>query len=198
LAELSDDPERALRAATRSCGPCSHCCTVLRVEELAKPAGRDCVNQRGERGCSIHESRPAVCQGYRCLWLQGGLGDTERPDQTGGIVDLESAGFGVQLSIREIYEGAFDASPVLQAIAERYRNEMPVRITDAVDVMDPDRPFRVLLSGGEEQRVAGERVEFYRDGELVEERVQPWAERLGRRVSNLWRSRKLQRTMPPK
>jgi hypothetical protein len=198
LAELSDDPERALRAATRSCGTCSHCCTVLRVDELAKPAGRDCVNQRGEQGCSIHESRPAVCRGYRCLWLQGGLEDAERPDQTGGIVDLESAGFGVRLSIREVHEGAFDASPVLQAIAERYRNEMPVRITDTVDVMDPDRPFRVLLSGGEEQRVAGERVEFYQDGELVEERVLAWPERLGRRVSNVWRSRKLQRTMPPK
>ena len=196
MAELSQDPERVRRAANRSCGTCSHCCTVLRVDELAKPAGRDCIHQRGERGCSIHATRPPVCRGYRCLWLQGGLEDDERPDRTGGIVDLESTGIGVQLSIREVRRGAFDESPALQSIAERYRNEMPVRISDAEDVMNPDRPFRVLLPDGEEQRVSGDRIEVYRDGQLAEERVLPWAERIGRRVSLWWRSRKLRHIKP--
>ena len=41
MAELGSDPERERRAASRTCGTCSLCCTVLRVDELAKPAGRD-------------------------------------------------------------------------------------------------------------------------------------------------------------
>ena len=33
---------------------------------------------------------------------------------------------------------------------------MPVRIVEAGNYLDPDRPFRVLLAAGEEHRVAGE------------------------------------------
>lgn len=191
MAELGRDPERERRAALRSCGPCSLCCTILRVDELAKPAGRDCVHQRGPQGCAIHATRPPICRAYRCLWLQGGLEDDERPDATGGVVDLETTGVGLRLAIREARPGAFDGSPALQAIAERYRTSMPVRITDTGDVADPDRPFRVLLADGVEQRVAGERIEVYRGGVLVESRALPWLERVVLRIGISWRTRRL-------
>jgi len=167
---------------------------VLRVDELGKRAGVDCVHQRGREGCGIHASRPAICRDYHCLWLQGGLEDDERPDATGGIVDLETAGDGIRLGIREPRRGAFDASPALQAIAERYRDSMPVRISDAEDVMNPDRPFRVLLANGLEHRVEGELVEVLRDGERVERRRMPWAERWARRVAIAWRRWRLSRS----
>ena len=183
LAAPAEDSERARRAAARECGTCSHCCTVLRVDELAKHAGSDCVHQRGDAGCTIHATRPSICRAYECLWLQGGLEDDERPDQTGGIVDLETTGIGLRLGIREVRPGAFDDSPALQAIAARYREQMPVRITDAQDVMNPDRPFRVLLAAGVEQRLSGDHMEILRDGLLVEQKRLPWAERLGRRLS---------------
>lgn len=183
LAAPAEDSERARRVAARECGTCSHCCTVLRVDELAKRAGRNCEHQRGEAGCAIHATRPSICRAYECLWLQGGLEDDERPDQTGGIVDLETTGIGLRLGIREVRPGAFDESPALQAIAARYREQMPVRITDAQDVMNPDRPFRVLLAEGVEQRLSGDSMEILRDGVLVEQRRLPWAERLGRRLS---------------
>lgn len=185
MATLGRDVERERRAALRSCGSCSHCCTVLRVDELRKAAGRDCEHQRGEAGCGIYASRPSICRGYRCLWLQGGLEDDERPDRTGGIVDLEPRGLGVQLSIREVRPGAFDASTALQAIAERHREQMPVRISDAVDVMNPDRPFRVLLAEGIEHRVAGEWTEVHRGGVFVERHRLGWAERGARKLS-IW------------
>lgn len=186
MAELGSDPERERRAATRSCGPCSLCCTVLRVDELAKPAGRDCVHQRGTQGCGIHPTRPPICRSYRCLWLQGGLEDDERPDAIGGVVDLETTGIGLRLAIREARPGAFDASPALQAIAERYRGSMPVRITDTGDPNDPDRPLRVLLAGGVEQRIAGTRVEVLREGRVVEAQDLPWLDRFARSVAVAW------------
>lgn len=197
MARLGPDPARERRAASRFCGTCSHCCTILRVDPLGKAAGVDCEHQRGERGCGIYETRPPICRAYRCLWLQGGLEDDERPDRTGGIVDLETVGIGLRLRIREVREGAFDESPALQEIAERYRSEMPVRITDTVDVLDPDRPFRVLLADGLEQRVAGDRIEVYREGVLIEQRKLPWAERIARRVSNRWRNHRLRRVSSP-
>lgn len=224
MANLSPDPERERRAADRSCGDCSLCCTILRVDELGKRAGVDCVHQLsagaatppisgapvvetsaedgapvvgGTRarggGCAIYETRPPICRGYRCLWLQGGLEDDERPDRTGGVVDLETTGIGLRLAIREARPGAFEASPALQSIAERYRDSMPVRISDTRDVMDPDRPFRVLLADGVEHRIEGERVEIHRHGLLVETRRLPWLERWARRLSNGWRARRLAR-----
>jgi hypothetical protein len=104
---------------------------------------------------------------------------------------------GIRLAIRESRRGIFDESPGLQAIAERYRDSMPVRISDAEDVLDPDRPFRVLLADGVEHRVAGECVEIRRRGVLMETRRLPWAERLGRRLANWWRARRLQRISTP-
>lgn len=193
MATLSRDPERERRASERSCGSCSHCCHVLRVDELSKPAGRDCMHQRAPGGCGIHPSRPAICRAYHCLWLQGGLEDDERPDATGGVVDLESRGTDVVLAIREVRPGAFDASPALRAIAERYREQMPVRILDTDDLMNPDRPFRVLLAGGEEHRVAGDWTEVYRHGAFVERRRLGWAERWARRIDIAWRARRLRR-----
>lgn len=193
MGQLSDDPDRARRAAERSCGTCSHCCTVLRVDELAKPAGQDCVHQQGELGCGIHASRPPVCRGYHCLWLQGGLEDDERPDRTGGIVDLEAVGAAVQLAIREVRPGAFDESQALQRIASRYREEMPVRITDTLRLDDPNRSFRVLLADGVEHRVAGEQVEIFENGVLAETKTLPFLERLARRLSIVWRKRALRR-----
>lgn len=188
MAQLGADPERARRAAGRSCGSCSLCCTVLRVDELAKPAGRDCIQQRADGGCAIHATRPTICRAYHCLWLQGGLEEDERPDRIGAVVDLEATGVGVRLSIREARPGSFDASPALQAIAERHRSSMPVRITDTGDVADPDRPFRVLLADGVEQRVAGLRVETWRAGKRIATDELGWAERIARRIAIAWRS----------
>jgi hypothetical protein len=109
----------------------------------------------------------------------------------GGIVDLETVGVGLRLGIRLKTRGHFERSPKLQAIAERYRSEMPVRITDVEDVMNPDRPFEVLLPDGVSQRVQGTRIDVYREGVLIEERVLPWAERWARHVAIWWRNRRL-------
>ena len=194
MAKLGQSPEtaaRQARGATRSCGPCSLCCTLLRVDELNKRAGHDCVHQRGEQGCGIYETRPQICRSYMCLWRQGGLGDDERPDLTGGIVDLETVGVGLRLGIRLRERGLLEKSPKLLAIARRYRSEMPVRITDAEDVLNPDRPFQVLLADGLEHRVEGESIEIYQDGTLIKKLRLRLLERLARRASIWWRSRKL-------
>lgn len=203
MANLNSNSEREKRAAARSCGSCSLCCSVLRVDELQKPAGQNCRHQLGVESrasgggagdagsCAIYHDRPPICRAYQCLWRQGGLEDDERPDWTGGIVDLETVGIGLRLAIRMHSLEAFDGAPKLQAIAERYRSEMPIRLTDSRDVTNPDRPFRVLLPEGIEHRVDGEKITVYRNGVQMEEKNLPWAERLGRKVMIWWRRRQL-------
>jgi len=174
-------PEAA-QGAARECGECSLCCTLLRVDELSKLGGTPCVHQRTGGGCGVYARRPGVCRAYRCLWLSGGLRPEDRPDRLGALLDLVNRGGQLMLQIREAEAGAFERSARLQEIASGFRAAMPVRISDVASVLDPDRPFRVLLPGGEEQRVAGETLEIWRDGRKLGSRRQPWAERLARRA----------------
>jgi hypothetical protein len=185
--------DRDREAPARACGPCTLCCTLLRVDELAKLGGIPCVHQREGVGCSIHPRRPAICRAYRCLWLQGGLDEGDRPDRLGAVLDLASRAGFPELVVHEAEPGAFERSARLREIVERYRAGMAVRILDGRAVLDPDRGFRVLLPGGDEQRVAGERVETWRDGVLVAAGRAPWIERLARRAALGLRALRLRR-----
>jgi len=163
---------------------------VLRVDPLRKLGGVPCLHQEesGDAPCSIHglSERPALCGAYRCAWLQGRFEDADRPDRLGAVLDISLRVGLPLLAVREAREGAFDESPRLQAIAEAHRSTMEVRITCADDVMNADRPYRVLLPDGEEHRIEGERVTLLRDGGLVEHRRMPAIERWVRRVGLAW------------
>ena len=180
--------------AGRDCGACSLCCTLLRVDELSKRGGVDCLHQRPEGGCGIYAERPGICRAYRCAWLQGRFAEADRPDRLGAVLDFVNHGGRLMLEIRQAREGAFDASPRLRAIAEAQRALLPVRVMDVADVMDPDRPFRVLLADGEEQRVTGDTVEIHRPGQATEVRRLPLVERLARRAILRLRALRLRRS----
>jgi len=185
----------------RACAECSLCCTVLRVDELRKLGGVPCRELRapgpGGGCCGIHQRRPSVCRAYRCLWLQGGLEEGDRPDRLGAVLDVVTAGAQTRLEIHEAQPGSFERSPRLRELAERYRSAMPVRILDVGDVLDPERPYRILLpamstdgSARAELLVQGERISELRDGVVVAERRLPWLERLLRRATIAWRRRR--------
>lgn len=190
-------------ASARACGPCTLCCSVLRVDELGKRGGEPCPHLRdptaGAPGCGIHGERPAICRRYRCLWLQGGLEEEDRPDRLGAVLDLLTESGITHLAVREAVPGAVADRPRLRAIADRYRAFLPVRVTDGRDPMNPDAPVRVLLAEGEERRIEGERVTLFRDGELVERGRLPLSQRLARRALlriDGWRLARARRRFP--
>jgi hypothetical protein len=158
------------------------CCTVLRVDEIGKLAGSPCAKLAPGGGCGIHATRPGICRAYRCAWLEGKFREDDRPDRLGAVVDFAPRGASFDLVIIEGEPGCFDASVRLQEIADAHREAMPVRISDTTRIDDADRPFRVLLPAGEEQRVVGDRVTVLRDGVPIEERRLPWIERGVRRL----------------
>jgi len=165
-------------SSKRICGPCSLCCTVLRVDELKKLGGVSCDKLGPEgTGCSIHDTRPRICRNYRCLWLQGKLEDSDRPDQLGAILDLVSEGTLPRLAIREVTPGSYDASPRLQEIAARFRETMHVQITDTSDVLDADTAYRILLPNGEDHTVVGDQTTIRHADGRTEERRLPFLER---------------------
>ena len=69
-----------------SCGTCTVCCLVLRIEEFDKPAGTLCQHCTGQ-GCGIHETRYDVCRGFFCGYrLVPELGEDWRPDRNGVLI----------------------------------------------------------------------------------------------------------------
>jgi hypothetical protein len=184
----------------RACGACTLCCTVLRVDELGKLGGVACPELRSPEaaralggGCAIHERRPGICRRYRCAWLQGRFEEGDRPDRLGAVLDVVTRGASTGLEVHLADPDALERSPRLREIAERFRAFAPVRVLDVGDVLDPDRPYRVLLPDGEERRVEGERVTRLRDGEVVATQRQAWLERWLRRVIVAWRRRRFER-----
>lgn len=169
--------------AERECGECSLCCTVLRVDPLRKLGGVDCVHQDVDGpGCAIHAERPSLCRRYACLWRRGSLAFEDRPDRLRAVLDLVSDGTTLRLEIHEAEPGVFAQSPRLRAIAEGHRATIPVRVSDAGDVLDEDRPVLWLLPGGEEKMVRGEWTETRApDGAISRRRLRAPA-RLLRRI----------------
>jgi len=54
----------------RSCGQCSMCCKLPRIDELEKPANTWCSHcAPGRGGCTIYERRPSECRDFHCSWL---------------------------------------------------------------------------------------------------------------------------------
>lgn len=70
------------RKRNRQCGTCQECCTFVHVQSLGKPSRTRCEHQCAT-GCAIYANRPSECRTYRCSWLEGYLGERDRPDHSG-------------------------------------------------------------------------------------------------------------------
>jgi hypothetical protein len=67
----------------RQCGPCTVCCTELKIPQLRKEARVPCRHLTVS-GCGIYADRPNVCREFLCGWrLFEEMGDDWRPDLSG-------------------------------------------------------------------------------------------------------------------
>jgi len=134
-----------------------------------------------------------VCRAYRCAWLAGAFEEGDRPDRLGAVLDLVARGDAVRLVVRQAEPDAWERSARLREIVAETRRSLAVELRDAADVLDPDRPYRVLQPDGDDLEIAGERVRVFRGGALVEERRAPRIERwlrAGLQRVEAWRLRR--------
>ncbi|WP_093663973.1 YkgJ family cysteine cluster protein [Sphingomonas gellani] len=114
--------------ADRSCGDCTLCCTVLKVDapDLKKAAGTPC-RHLGSGGCSIHAVRPQICRTWFCVWRRvGSLPDEARPDRSGLLVSLNF--------VREPQNCLEGVSIVVRSLlgSKAIENGMAARVLDSV------------------------------------------------------------------
>lgn len=105
---------------TKSCGPCTMCCKVLAVNELAKPMGARCPHLAPAGGCSIYAGRPHACRSFECVWLM----DPEmphrfRPDQTKVVLDQDAEGLWLVARCDPANPQAWRRNPIYAALKGR-------------------------------------------------------------------------------
>ena len=76
-------------APGRACGTCTLCCKVYALPALEKPPGAWCRHCTPGKGCAIHESAPAQCQQFFCLWMTDAkMPDEWRPDRAHFVLSI--------------------------------------------------------------------------------------------------------------
>ena len=138
------------------------CCKLLAIAEIEKPAGRWRPSFKRGRGCGVHDSRPAACRGFECLWLQSEkLDDRWRPDKARFVMYTEDDDRRLRVVVdpdhpmawkREPYYSrlkamsrrAYDGHELLVSIGDRRIVVFPDQDAD-LGVIDPDK--HKIISG---------------------------------------------------
>jgi hypothetical protein len=131
----------------RSCGECSLCCKLAKVDELDKPEGvwcRHCAPGRG--GCTIYETRPPVCRNYFCSWiLDSRLGPEWYPLTSKMILSLENSGSRLCVRVEPSHADVWRREPYYSQIkqwsrvAVEARQQIIVYIRKRVIAILPDK-----------------------------------------------------------
>jgi hypothetical protein len=121
-------------AEENRCGSCTACCTVMGVDELAKPNFVKCDHVCAT-GCASYSTRPQSCRDFECLYLMGPMPPEFRPDKWGVMLATEGSTEEDQvITAFEVNPGAL----VRQDVLDRLRQSA---------VMD-NRIFKLYFSNG--------------------------------------------------
>jgi len=97
----------------KSCGSCSLCCKVMRIDELEKPMGAWCPNFKAGVGCAIYADRPASCRGFHCMWLlHPTMPDSVRPDRCKVVLEVDHEGRRILARADPAHPGAWRQEPI--------------------------------------------------------------------------------------
>jgi|SRR5262245_16942788 len=177
-AETWDVTARAVgamaNAVGRECDTCSLCCKVMSIEkdapgaadaDIIKPAGQWCRHCRpGRGGCSIYETRPAVCRAFTCLWLVG-FGSAEWCPQRSKMVVTPEPDGGLRIYVDDAYPGAWMKAPYYADI-KACAADAPVWLT-----IGYRRAIILLWRNEQLELLEGDRVFPGSDGRLCIERA---------------------------
>ena len=128
----------------RACGPCRACCYALGIATIKKPTWTHCA-QECPQGCRLHQdpAYPAECRHYFCVWRLGRQPETERPDQTGLLIDMRQTTRGPLLTAWELWANA-GSEPIGEQVLTRIAATqlialIPWRLPNNVDTAQAHR-----------------------------------------------------------
>jgi hypothetical protein len=131
----------------RSCGGCSLCCKLLRIDAFNKPSGNWCPHCKpGHGGCAIYENRPPECRTFYCLWLtSANLGAEWRPNKCKMVLQIEASGQRTAVHVDPGAPTVWRQEPFFRQLKElaveaaRNQQQVVVYIRDRTIVILPDK-----------------------------------------------------------
>jgi hypothetical protein len=98
---MASNESNHMLAPGRSCGDCSLCCKLLRIDAFNKPNGKWCAHcAPGRGGCKIYETRPDECRAFYCLWLiSPHIAAEWQPNKCKMVLSVESDGHRIALHV---------------------------------------------------------------------------------------------------
>ena len=119
----------------RSCGSCTLCCKLLRIDELDKPKGEWCEHCAVGKGCRIYDERPAACRGFFCGYrTQEALSDEWFPSKAKLMVFPALDGSRINVVVDPARPDAWRAEPYYSGIKAWAQNGAGMAIQVAVSV----------------------------------------------------------------
>jgi hypothetical protein len=112
--------DRVALVPGRSCGDCSLCCKLVRVDAFAKPQGIWCAHcaPGGER-CRIYDQRPAECRDFYCAWLASPtLGEEWRPNRCKLVLRVEADGRMITVHVDPSDPAAWRREPYFRTLKD--------------------------------------------------------------------------------
>jgi hypothetical protein len=118
--EMKDERNEASVVPGRSCGDCSLCCKLIRVDAFDKPPGAWCSHCAPGRGrCKIYSERPTECIDFYCAWMVSpSLDDHWRPDKCKIVLQVESDGRLIAAHVDPSDPGAWRREPYFQTLKQ--------------------------------------------------------------------------------
>ncbi|WP_237751583.1 hypothetical protein [Sphingobium sp. DC-2] len=135
------------------CGACTLCCTVMKVTAPAfvKPAHETCAHCTSG-GCAIYAGRPESCATFQCWWLgsqrmpEYSMPSNMRPDRTGVVLDLNSAGYVIAHCARP---GAWKRAPMREwLLAAARTTRVLLELGATTQLLNADGSVEQLVSVG--------------------------------------------------
>ena len=128
----------------KSCGECSLCCKILRINVLEKPAGVWCHHFAKGAGCSIHSAAPRECQRFQCYWsISDAMGEEWRPDRSKLVIWSNVPG-RIIVDVDPSHPNAWRREPFLSQLKAWANRDLPaplevlVRIKERMLVIFPE------------------------------------------------------------
>lgn len=160
----------------RSCTGCTLCCKLLKIEELAKPAGTWCEHCHVETGCRTYPDRPQTCRDFLCNYLLNErLGEEWKPSKSKMVLTTELAGRRLTVYVDPQRPEAWKREPYYSRLKEWAANSAPTRgqiivcIGRRMHMILPDRDVDLgqvnedeVIVTGRQQTPMGIRLEAYK------------------------------------
>lgn len=148
----------------RSCGDCTMCCKLLKIEVLDKPRGTWCQHCKPGKGCLIYASRPSECQDFLCGYMNTPqLGEEWKPVHSKIVLAADMGGKRITAHVDPQRPDAWRAEPYYSTLKKwarldrADRKQVLAAVGNRVYVILPDKEIDLGIVNDDEIVVVGDR-----------------------------------------